>query len=340
MDSRKTSRRLSDIFFFLVGVYGIVITVGLILRLTVGEQWQIVSRFNNGVQYLIIPPLILLPVCLLARRFRLALWMLPACITFVSVYGIMFLPRAVAVPENAQKITFFTYNMQAEEDLLDPMVENIRNSQADVVALQEFSTKAAEKFEAELADLYPYRALHPEPSTPYQGRGLLSKYPITADYSWPVEFPIPFRLQRAEIDVNGMPITIFNMHVQALYPIFNGPYDVQPRKEQIAELLRMAGETEGPVIMLGDFNTTDMDENYAHITAQFHDSFREVGWGMGFTNPDWQHDNPRKGPSFVPMFQRIDYVFYDDSFQAVEARVWSSSGGSDHRPLYVVLALT
>jgi endonuclease/exonuclease/phosphatase (EEP) superfamily protein YafD len=102
----------------------------------------------------------------------------------------------------------------------------------------------------------------------------------------------------------------------------------------------MAEKESGPVLMMGDFNTTDMDENYSRLTTNFADTFREVGWGLGFTNPDWQHNNPRRGPSFMPMYQRIDYVFHNAAFTPVEARVGPSSGGSDHRPLYVVLALS
>jgi vancomycin resistance protein VanJ len=333
-------RRLPCIIWGMVGIYGVFVTLVLILRLTVGEQWQIISRLNNMLHLLMMPALILLPVCLVARRARLSLLMFPACVTFISAYGIMFIPRSISVPENAPKITFLTYNLQAEETLLDPMVQNIRAAQADIVALQEMSGAAASRFEAEFADSYPYRALHPEPNGAYHGRGILSRYPIIEDDAWPVEYPIPVRLQRAEIDINGTPLTLYNMHAPPQYPIFDGPYDVQPRKAQIADLLDMAGEDEGAVVLLGDFNTTDLDENYAHITTQFRDSFREIGWGLGFTNPDWWHDNPRKGPSFIPMYHRIDYVFHNDAFQAVEARVWPSSGGSDHRPLYVVLALS
>lgn len=90
--------------------------------------------------------------------------------------------------------------------------------------------------------------------------------------------------------------------------------------------------------MLGDFNMTDLDENYRRITTNYQDAFREVGWGLGFTNPDWSTGQAREGLPFIPLYQRIDYVFYNQAFTALDARVWPSSGGSDHRPLYVVLA--
>jgi vancomycin resistance protein VanJ len=207
-----------------------------------------------------------------------------------------------------------------------------------VIALQEMSGKAAARFEAEVADLYPYRALHPV-SSPYHGRGVLSRYPLLNDYSWPETFPIPVRLQRIEIDVEGTIITLYNFHAPPSVPIFQGAVDLRPRAQQIADMLALTAADSDPILLMGDFNTTDMDENYRRITATFADTFGEVGWGMGFTNPDWQHDNPRRGASFMPMYQRIDYVFHNQFFTPVEARVWHSSGGSDHRPLYAILAL-
>lgn len=293
--------RLPGILWGTVGIYGIFVTLALILRLTIGEQWQVVSaRLNNALHLLIMPALILLPVCLLVRRVRLSLLMLPACLDFLTVYGVMFIPRSVNVPENAPKISFLTYNMQAEEALLDPMVRNIRDAQADIVALQEMSQAAAERFEADFPEAYPYRALHPEADNPYHGRGILSRYPVTEDYAWPVEYPLPIRLQRAEIDLDGTPLTLYNMHAPPQYPIFNAPYDVQPRKQQIADLLDMAAQDEGAVVLLGDFNTTDLDENYARITAQFYQFFSRNRLGIGLSNPDWWHDNPRKGHHVPP----------------------------------------
>jgi len=218
------------------------------------------------------------------------------------------------------------------------MVAVIRAADADIVALQEMSGAAAEQFDAEFAELYPYRALFPVES-PFHGRGVMSRYPIVEHYEWPEEYPIPVRLQQAELDVNGTRVTLYNMHAPPSYPIYGQPYDVRPRAQQISDLLDMAAQEAGAVILLGDFNTTDHDENYPRITAQYRDTYREVGWGMGYTNPDWSHDNSREGPAFIPLYTRLDYIFHNDAIQALEARVWPTSGGSDHRPVFARLAL-
>src|SRR5262249_54049970 len=95
----------------------------------------------------------------------------------------------------------------------------------------------------------------------------------------------------------------------------------------------------GPILMMCDCNTYDLDQNYRSITAVLHDTYREVGWGMGFTNPDWAYEQAREGLAIIPVHQRPDYIFHNDFFLPVNARVWPDSGGSDHRPVYATLAL-
>ena len=331
----------SRLLTIITAAYIVCTFVALFLHWFVGEQYTAIALLNDNLELLLIPSLVLLPLSLVRRKRWLSWMLVLPCTVFLVNYAPLFLPQNISVPPDAQRIKLMTYNMQAEEDLLEPMVNIIRDSGADIVALQEMSGKMAARLDTALADVYPYRALHPMTS-PYHGRGILSRYPLLNDKAWPEEYPIPVRLQRVQVDVDGTAITIYNMHAPPSVPIFEGPYDVGPRKQQIADLVDMAAQdaNASAVLLMGDFNTTDLDENYGRITAQFADTFREVGWGLGFTNPDWQHDNPRRGPSFMPMYQRIDYVFHNAYFTPIEARVGSSSGGSDHRPLFVTLALS
>ena len=56
----------------------------LILRLTVGERWQIVALVNDNLHLLLLPSLILLPLCLLTQRWRISLLLSPAVFTWAS----------------------------------------------------------------------------------------------------------------------------------------------------------------------------------------------------------------------------------------------------------------
>jgi endonuclease/exonuclease/phosphatase (EEP) superfamily protein YafD len=310
----------------------------LVLRFAFGERWIVSSVVTMSLQFLLMPSLILFPICLLARRWGTALLLFPSFAAFLLVYAVFFLPRSSPVSPDAPRIRLLTYNMHAERNLLVPMADLIRSSGADVVAMQEFSPEAAQFIDSALADVYPYRALHPV-SSPYHGRGILSRYPIQSDKAWPEEYPIPVRLQQVKILAQGQRVIIYNMHAPPSYPIFGQGLDFRPRGQQISDLLTLASSDAGAVILMGDFNTLDLDENYAQITAQYQDAYREMGWGLGFTNPDWSWENSREGPSFIPPYQRVDYVFYRGPLAAMQARVWPTSGGSDHRPVYVELGL-
>ncbi|MEZ4669472.1 MAG: endonuclease/exonuclease/phosphatase family protein [Anaerolineae bacterium] len=209
-----------------------------------------------------------------------------------------------------------------------------------MVAFQEMNWQAADGFDSQLPDVYPYRLFYHEPNdNPYHGRGLLSRYPILEEQSTPAEYPIPLRLQRVVMDVDGVSVTIFNFHAPPSYPIYGQGFDIQPRSQQITDLVEEAGQTQGAVLLMGDFNTDDLDVNYPRISASFSDSYWEVGWGLGFTGPDWSHPQSQEGLPFIPIHQRADYIFHNDAFTALEARVWPDSGGSDHRPLYAVLGI-
>ena len=136
-----------------------------------------------------------------------------------------------------------------------------------------------------------------------------------------------------EIEIDGQAITIYNIHPHV--PMYSSGFHGKGQKMAIDEIMVMVESEVNPVIIGGDMNMTDQFSAYRHITADLHDAYREVGWGLGFTFPNLS------GTSFsiFPRILRLDYVFYDNTFQATEARVWSSSGGSDHRPLLVTLAI-
>jgi vancomycin resistance protein VanJ len=98
------------------------------------------------------------------------------------------------------------------------------------------------------------------------------------------------------------------------------------------ELFQRMSQDSGPMIVLGDFNMTSHFESYKRMTQNFKDAFREAGNGLGFTYP-----NGTRFP--VPPIIRLDYIFYNDAFQAVNAQRWGTSGSSDHRPVLAALIM-
>jgi len=327
-------RALLNVGVAVMGAYGLNVSIFLILRLLVGEQWTIIGWFNSFVHLLVIPSALLPVALLLRRRIAAALLVLPLLVC-LSIYVPPFLPRpALAAPEDAPQLSVLSYNLKSQAVNFEPLTQVIREADADVVALQELSEAAAAHLEMAFAAEYPYRALHPQPGAPIPGQGILSRYPITGDAYW----RIYLGHQRVTLDVAGQAITVYNVHPGQ--PLSPGGFT--RRLEEITAVLNRVRAEAGPLLLVGDFNMSDQSDPYREITAWYGDAYRQAGAGMGFTFP-----------AGVPQFQalsdtvrlrifplaRLDYIFYDAAFLPVAARVWPDSGGSDHHPVLATLAL-
>ncbi len=322
-----SKKRLSSVVWTLIDIYSIFVTLGLILRLVISGT--VIETFNSVAHMLFVPAFVLIPLSLLARRFRLIVVLVPPVVAFLLSYGVLFTLRSSSAAPDAPKIHVLTYNLKSQTENLDSSIAIIRDSDADVVALQELSEQASAIFAETFAESYPYQALHPQPGEPIPGQGVLSRYPITSDEYWRIHFG----QQRVSLLIGEYDITLYNAH--AAFPFV--PNGFQYRHQEIMDILERAESETTPVIIAGDLNMTDQSADYQRILANYADVQREIGWGMGFTFPDYRMVNPTL--SFIPPLSRIDYIFHNAGFHTVDTDVWPSSGGSDHRPLRATLAL-
>jgi endonuclease/exonuclease/phosphatase (EEP) superfamily protein YafD len=319
----------------LVTFYGLAALLILLLREWVGEAITPLGLIYTRLDWCLLPALILFPLLLIFRRPRLALLMSPLGAAWLIHYLPLLLPKTISIPVDGRDLTVMTYNLHVERNILDPMIAVLRGTDADVVALQELSIEARDAIEAALADRYPYRAIHTL-EWAYHGRGILSKYPVLEDRAWPDEQPITVRLQRSVIDFDGQHVVLYNFHAPPQRPIFGQPPDIAPRNQQHADLLAMMQVEVAPILMLCDCNISDQNIAYRNLTIHFRDAFREAGQGFGLTNPDAAYPQAQEG-LWLPLYQRLDYIFYSPAFAALEAQVWPDSGGSDHRPVWARL---
>jgi vancomycin resistance protein VanJ len=326
----------------LIGAYGLALTLFFVVRLFVGERWMFIALINSLLPILLLPTVLFLPVSLFWRRRQLVYSLVVPIAALALSYGIFFLPRPINAVASASHVTLLTYNIHNEAKFLTPIGDIIRKADADIVAFQEISTEAAQYFSKELISLYPYQAFHPNA---FIGQGVISRYPLLSDEYWRNDhLTVALGHQRVVIDFKGTLITLYNAH--PIHPFFTKigqPFNAELRGQEIDSVLVRAAKDNGPVLIAGDFNMNDQSEDYKRITSRYHDAYREVGWGFGFTFPDFAQVNAR--PAILPFVwmrpvARIDYVFHSDHWQAIEARVWPSSGGSDHRPVLAHLALS
>ena len=313
-----------------MGGYALLVLIAWVIQWALPSTVGISGLIESVLQLVMFPVLVLFPLCLLLRRWRAVLLLLPVLTLFLFTYGRFLLPRTGE--GTGSSFGVLTFNIQSPEQEVDSILGVIRDVDADIVAIQELNSLVARAIEDQLSETYPYQALHPRDED-NAGQGVLSRFPVVDDEYWRNDF-LEEKLghQRVDLDWNGTLFTLFNTHPLPPYAPDRG-FNADFHTAELTELLDRASNASNPVILVGDFNMTDAFDMYHTMTETYTDSYAAVGnVGFGFTLPRLSR-NP------LPPLLRIDYVFYDRAFEGVEASVWSESGGSDHLPVFVRLVL-
>lgn len=318
-------RVVLNVLIVLAGAYGVSVSGFIMLRLLFGEPLGVFGLFSSYLHLLMMPALVLLPVVLLTSKRWLAITLIIPFGLFILSYGRQFLQISVRSSPDASRLMLLTFNLHNGNESGEQVVETIRQAQPDLVALQELTPQITRS----LTDLFPYQSFTPR--TDFTGQGILSRYPIIAAETWKTE---AFQ-GRYQLDLNGTIITLFNVHTAYPYVTrlrFNGT----KRSQDVSDILNRAAGESGPLLIVGDFNMTDMAVDYGRITPLYSDAFRQVGRGMGFTFP--AHTDVF-GLRNVPPLARIDFIFHSAHFQTIEAYVGADAAGSDHFPLLATLEI-
>lgn len=88
----------------------------------------------------------------------------------------------------------------------------------------------------------------------------------------------------------------------------------------------------GPLILAGDGNATIFTPEISGLRHLLRDAWDEAGYGLGATFP-----GPRRWLGFFGPFIRIDYIFHNDAFAAVDARRINEVMGAGHYPVWAEL---
>lgn len=317
-----------------IDVLGLMLTLISLSWILFGESNLFTWHFAS-----LLPAIIALsPIFALFGIFIRRRWFifhaLPAGL-FIVLYGIFFIPRAPIVSADTPQLRVMTFNTQFRTQEAPKLAEIILEADADVIALQELTLATAEYFKEYLLDEYPYQLTYTRKSFMTQGKGLLSRYPLNINDEESLKsWHNSVYYQRVQIDFHGEVVTIVNTH--PMPPSWGIQFGSINRSHHIDWIMEELEQESGAVVLLGDFNTTDQSEDYRQITAQFHDSVREVGLGLGQSFPD---STSWSALQFIPPLIRIDYVFHSPHLQAVSAGAWHESGGGDHRPVIANLIL-
>lgn len=315
-------------FRAMTGAYALNLLLYLLAFFLIGESWVLVALFNSFVHLLLLPSLILLPLCLLMRQWQLVAMLLPSVLFFSFTWGTYFLPKpTVASQADAPSLRILSFNIGAYGQDPELVLDLLREVDADIVTLQELGSQYAAAIENNLGAIYPYMALHPQQFAT-QGQGVLSRFPLGEDTYWQYEF-LPAKLGHQRVTLPDLGLTIYNLHPS--HPGMTGQFfNPSYRSMEIADILARAEAETGALLLVGDFNMTDLSNDYAAIRQNFNDAFRETGFGMGWTFTIINS----------PAFLRLDYLFFNAEISAVAAEVLSNRAGSDHHPLLVTIQIT
>jgi endonuclease/exonuclease/phosphatase (EEP) superfamily protein YafD len=314
--------------------YLLIIVGGLGLHLLAGRDWWWTFILSSTSVVLFAP----LPLVFLAawrvRRKEIWLGLGLAVGLWLYFYGGLFLPKIQTVEANDNILRVTSYNTLGTNPDTAGMLAVIRQTNADLIAIQELGPAQAAAVMSELADLYPYQELRPEEGV--TGMGIISRYPMQA---LPYQSKARYWLgdpQLAQLDFDGRAVTLFNYHAVPPTLGVGRPADlpratrlaIEIREEQAREIAALTDSHPGPLLVLGDLNVNDQSRVYRIATANLRDAWRDAGWGYG---------NSFHGILGLA-FARIDYIFYSDHWQAISAEM-GRDGGSDHLPITADLCL-
>jgi endonuclease/exonuclease/phosphatase (EEP) superfamily protein YafD len=330
---------------FALSLYLLALAAHLILRLLLGDRVRLLAIANLLTPFYFVPLGVILPLALLLRLRRVALMAGILCLIGLSAYAPRFIPRAVSAADGAT-ISLATLNVYRRNPEVMEITQWLRQRDTDIVFMQELPLAVKDAALDGIEALYPYTYV--EESN--DGAAVtLSRLPIIAAESFTLTDPTRIQ-QRLIIEANGQPVVLYNMHLSNPIPERPMPwyrrdapfllhlmesYDDSQRDLEVQLLLQKIAAEQQPLIIAGDFNMSDQSGMYQEMAARLHDSFAEVGFGLGTT---WPARDTEGLPAFVPPLLRLDYVWHNDSLISQNAAV-EPSPGSDHLSVSVVLAL-
>ena len=223
-----------------------------------------------------------------------------------------------------------TYNVNYGMAAPNLAVRAIRQTDADIVFLQETTPAWRRYLSSELAEAYPHRRYRHYNGS--GGMGVLSKLPFT-EISYVHTQAGWFPSWTIQADTPVGPVQICNVHLRP--PLTNagelsiGQYFKSPATHR-QELAEACGnmDPELPRLVVGDFNENDFGGGIKWLAEQ------------GFTDALSQFDTASKtwrwNTSLFKLRDRLDHILYSGDLHSVSGWV-VNEGLSDHLPVVAVI---
>ena len=319
-----TWRGLQGTFWLAWWLFSVGILANYLMRWWPGDRLVTVRLVNYLLPWLLISLIPGLIIALVARRQWLALTLALPTLLISLNYAPLFLPRPRVALAGSEPLKVMSYNIWSRNNDIQAIAAQIQAEQPDVLLLQELRRDKAQNVVKALEGLYPATDFYFTYEPRFE-QGIISRYPLT-----PLEASYDKgKAQKVLVETPSGPITVWNIHTTS------GRW--RTRYRQVSNLTRDIAAMEGPLIVGGDFNTTDQTEVYGMINQYLPNAHWQAGWGFGFSFPSPHRPISRK--TFIPSLVRIDHIFYSHHFTIRRAATLSNAGGSDHFPVVATFFL-
>ncbi|WP_462411382.1 endonuclease/exonuclease/phosphatase family protein [Neobacillus sp. Marseille-QA0830] len=271
-------------------------------------------------------------------------WLL--CLLSIAFCMVSFTGRQTEAEENpmefargqAVNVKVMSYNIHHAEGVdgvldLERIAKTIKDEGAEIIGLQEVDNHWSERSDFQdqakwlaerLGMFYVYAAnldndplKEGEPRRQY-GTAILSKYPILYSENHPLT-KIGNTEQRglleATINVKGNQLHFYNTHLALT---------TAERQIQMKEMMEIAGQSEGPKVITGDFNAVPESVEIQPMYEQFQDVFADHPEAFTYSSA-----NPTK---------RIDFIFTSADVKTEQKEVINTLA-SDHLPITAEIVL-
>jgi endonuclease/exonuclease/phosphatase (EEP) superfamily protein YafD len=324
MQGQASSVRSRVVITLLVSGWVVVaaLVLAALLHIVARDRNALVFELDAYTFWLYAPAYVVLVGALIGRRPALAgvAVILVACHLVWVVPSLAGAARVPPAARTAPRFTLVTANVHYDNP--DPMklLRELAATGADVLDLQEITPAWVDDFRrAGLLDAYPYHVLAPLGGP--RGTAILSRLPLRDATTVTA---LGNGLASANIELAGRSVRLLAVH--PLAPVTFSVYKAQ--RDAITEFVQ---HENGPLILAGDFNTTQFNAWLGRLgRLGLRSAHVLLGQGRATTWPN--------GHRFLPPI-RLDHVLVSRSVVPLSIHEGRGSG-SDHKPVIVVLALT
>lgn len=307
--------------FFWAGLWlsGIGLIAWYPMRWWPGDRFVPVQLLNYFMPWLLLGLIPALIMAAAARRHWLAVTLAIPTVVIIVNYAPLFMPRSQVVFADDGRIKVMSYNIWGNNKERETIAGVIQQQQPDLLLIQELDTDFVDAFLRDVEESYSDEKIY-FTYEPVMRQGIVSRYPLT-----PLEGSYAQgRAQKAIIHSPAGDFEVWNVHL--IQPVVWSRH-----YREMTRLAKAVAAEDGPLVVGGDFNTTDQTQVYKKIDRHLNNAHWDSGWGFGFSFPADRSNI--KGVPVPTAVVRIDHIFYSDHFTAYNARTLSESGGSDHFPV-------